>query len=180
MIPLFPQLRAALTEAWELAPEGATFVVDERMRQSAQGPGGWRNTNLRTTMLKIIRRAGLEPWPRPFHALRSSRQTELAERLPTHVVCAWLGNSEDIARKHYLMVTGEHFREALRTDGQDSAESDARRAATPAQQVAATNCTKPKASTQALDAAIGYAPTCDSGTLDAIGQVGWGGIRTPG
>lgn len=108
-IPLFPELATVLLEASELAEQGAVYVVDERMRFSAQGKSGWRNCNLRTTFEKIIKRAGLTPWPRIFHNLRSSRQTELAERFPSHVVCAWLGNSEDIAREHYLQVTDEHF-----------------------------------------------------------------------
>ena len=68
---------------------------------------------MRTQFERIIRRAGLEPWPRLFHNLRASRETELAERFPIHVVCAWLGNTPDIARKHYLQITDEHFQRAL-------------------------------------------------------------------
>jgi integrase len=113
VIPLFPELRGVLAEAFELAPEGAVYVVDERMRASSQGKAGWRNCNLRTTFEKIVKRAGLTPWPRLFHNLRSSRQTELAERFPSHVVCDWLGNSEDIARKHYYQPTDDHFARAL-------------------------------------------------------------------
>ena len=26
-----------------------------------------------------------------------------------HVVCAWIGNSQPVAAKHYLQVTEEHF-----------------------------------------------------------------------
>lgn len=75
---------------------------------------GWpaAGPNLRTTMEKIIRRAGLSPWPRLFHNMRASRETELTERFPVHVVTAWLGNTPEIARKHYLQVTDEHFRQA--------------------------------------------------------------------
>jgi hypothetical protein len=70
------------------------------------------NVNLRTTFLKIIKRAGLAPWERLFHNLRSSRQTELAETFPAHVVCDWLGNSEAVAMKHYLQTTDDHFSRA--------------------------------------------------------------------
>jgi len=115
VIPLFPELLPVLLEAAELAPEGAVYVVDEKMRKAALGPSGWKNCNLSTTFKKIIARAGLTPWKRPFHNLRSSRQTELAERFPSHVVCDWLGNSEDIARKHYLQVTDQHFADAIGT-----------------------------------------------------------------
>lgn len=108
-IPLFPELRQELEAAFD--PQ-SVYVVDERMRESAQGKAGWRNCNLRTTFEKIVKRAGLTPWPRLFHNLRSSRQTELAEHFPSHVVCDWLGNSEDIARKHYFQTTDDHFSRA--------------------------------------------------------------------
>ena len=111
-IPLFAELRPILAEAFDLAPEGAVYVVDERMQASSQGKAGWRNRNLRTTFTKIVGRAGLVAWPRLFHNLRSSRQTELAERFPSHVACDWLGNSEDIARKHYFQTTDDHFARA--------------------------------------------------------------------
>jgi hypothetical protein len=64
-------------------------------------------------MEKIIGRAGLSPWPRLFHNMRASRETELIERFAVHVVTAWLGNPPEIARKHYLQVTDEHFRQAV-------------------------------------------------------------------
>ena len=113
VVALFPELRAILREAFEAAPEGAVYVVDEKHRKASMGKAGWRNCNLRTTMEKIIRRAGLTPWPRLFHNLRSSRETELAERFPMHVVAAWLGHTETIAQKHYLQVTDQHFAAAV-------------------------------------------------------------------
>jgi hypothetical protein len=36
----------------------------------------------------------------PFQNLRSTRETELAEAYPIHVVIAWLGNSDNVAREH--------------------------------------------------------------------------------
>lgn len=86
MIPIFPELRKPLNEVWELAGEKQEFVIT-RYRDA--------NQNLRTTFLKIIKRAGLEPWPRLFHNLRATRETELAEPFPMHVVCEWIGNSTD-------------------------------------------------------------------------------------
>jgi hypothetical protein len=32
---------------------------------------------------------------------------------PTHVVCEWLGNTESVAREHYLRVTEDHFQDAI-------------------------------------------------------------------
>lgn len=112
MIPMFANLRPILAEALELAPVGAVYVVDERFRESAMGPKGWRNCNLRTTFEKIIARAGLTPWPRPFHNLRASCETELTQEHPLPVVIAWLGHSAEVALKHYCQVTDDDFRKA--------------------------------------------------------------------
>lgn len=114
-IPLFPELRPYLDESFELAVDGSEFVIDSVYRQSAMKATGWRIANLRTTFLKIIGRAGLKPWARPFHNLRASRETELIETYPIQVVTSWLGNSPTIAMKHYLLTTEEHFQRACLT-----------------------------------------------------------------
>jgi len=123
-------LRPILLDAEERAPVGAVYVVPERYRKAAQGKAGWRNCNLRTTFEKIVRRAGLEPWPRLFHNMRASRETELCETFPMHVVTAWMGNTPDIAMKHYCQVTDEHFQratEAAQNAAQYSPVSDGKR-----------------------------------------------------
>jgi integrase len=103
VVPIFPELRPFLEDADALAPEGREYVVN-RYRGD--------NANLRTQLLRILRKAGVKPWPRLFHNLRASCQTELENRFPSHVVCRWLGNSEAVARKHYLQVTEEHYAQA--------------------------------------------------------------------
>jgi len=132
-IPLFPELRPILAEAFDLAPDGAEFVVDEKYRKAAMGPTGWMNANLRTTLQKIIRRAGLQSWPRLFHNLRASRETELVETYPVQVVTGWLGNTPTVAMRHYLMTTDEHFESAIKGD---ASTGQTKAAQNPAQQVA--------------------------------------------
>ncbi len=102
-IPIFAELRPHLEQAWDAAGEGAEFVIN-RYRTA--------NANLRTRLERIIGKAGLEPWPKLFHNLRATRETELAQTFPLHVVCEWIGNSQAVAAKHYLQVTEDHFREA--------------------------------------------------------------------
>ena len=51
----------------------------------------------------------VDPWPKPFQNLRSTRETELVEEFPVHVVVKWLGNSAAVARRHYLQTTEKHF-----------------------------------------------------------------------
>jgi integrase len=71
-------------------------------------------TNLRTTFMKLIARAGYEPWPRLFHNMRASCATDWAEALPAHVVAKWLGHSPLVAAKHYLQTRDAHFEVAIR------------------------------------------------------------------
>lgn len=68
--------------------------------------------NLRTDVERIIRRAGLQPWPRLWVALRSSCETDLASAFPAHVVQRWLGHSACIADEHYLLITEADWRRA--------------------------------------------------------------------
>jgi len=106
-VPIFPELLPHLREVFEQAEPGVEFVIT-RYRDNTM--------NLRTQLLKIIRCAGEQPWPKLFQNLRSTRETELAEEYPLHVVCSWIGNSQPVAAKHYLQVTEDHFASAVGTD----------------------------------------------------------------
>jgi len=103
------------------------------------GEKGWMNCNLRTQFERLIRRAGLTPWPRLLHNLRASRETELAAEFPLHVVTRWLGNTPRIAMKHYLQVTEDDFARAAgkATASPESPASDAKPAAPAPNPVAA-------------------------------------------
>ncbi len=125
IIPLFPELLPILLEASELADDGAEYVVGGNYREAAQGPSGWRNSNLRTQFGRIVKRAGLSPWPRLFHNLRASRETELVKEHPIHVVTKWLGNTPTIATKHYLQVTDADFERATSRESKSGAKSGA-------------------------------------------------------
>ena len=108
VVPIFPELLPHLLDAWELAKSGEGYREDgfciERYRG---GP-----LNLRTQLARIIRRAGVKQWPKLWQNLRSTRQTELAERFPLQVVVAWIGNSQAVAMQHYLQTTDAHFEAA--------------------------------------------------------------------
>ena len=102
IVPIFPELEPYLRDAFD--PENV-FVVT--IAEAA-------TKNFRTRFTKIIKRAGVEPWPKLFQNLRATRQTELADTFPAHVVCDWLGNSQAVANKHYLHTTNEHFEQATK------------------------------------------------------------------
>jgi integrase len=99
-LPIFPEVRPYLEQAFDEAPEGSVYVTP-RGRSS--------NVNLRTGLQKIVKKAGVAKWGKLFQNLRASRETELMRECPAHVVRAWLGNSREVAEDHYLMVTDEDF-----------------------------------------------------------------------
>jgi len=125
-VPIFPELRPFLSKAFDEAKEGSVYVITRYRDLDA---------NLRTQFLRIIKRAGLTPWPKPFHNLRASRETELANAYPLHVACACIGNTASIAQKQYLSVTEDHFK--LATKG--GAKSGALEAQNQAQKPTATD-----------------------------------------
>jgi len=114
-----------------------------RTRRNAKPAGAWSN----------VTRAGLEPWPRLFHALRASWETELAKGYPIHVVTAWLGNTPRIAMKHYLQVTDADFERAAKTP----AEGGARSAQNAAQSGRAANREEPQKTSATLVGCASFA-----------------------
>ena len=90
IMPILPELRAYLEDAFN--PEEERCI--SRYCES--------NANMRKGFLQILKKAGLKPWPRLFHNLRGSLESDLAERYPIHTVVKWLGNSEAVAMRHYL------------------------------------------------------------------------------
>jgi integrase len=161
VIPLFPTVRPFLEAAWDKAPEGAEYVIPEEYRRRAQGPAGWGNANLRTTLEKIVRRAGLEPWPRLWHSMRASCETDLARQFPLAVVAKWLGNTQAVAMRHYVDVTDADF-ERARMGGELANEKAAQKAA---QQAHAKERSEPQPASAAHEktpAMPGFANPCDT------------------
>ena len=97
-IPLFAELESVLLAEFAGLPEGtdleATPVISRYRDPSV---------NLRTQLERIIKRAGLTAWPKLFHNLRASRETELMREYDLATVCKWIGNSPGVAAKHYAM-----------------------------------------------------------------------------
>lgn len=101
VIPLFLEILPYLHQAFEEAEPGGG-VRDHR-------PLAARWHQSRQQLNRFITRAGLTPWPRVWHNLRASRQTELSARFPPHVVCTWLGNTTTVATPHDLTVRESDF-----------------------------------------------------------------------
>ena len=101
--PIFPELLPHLMRAREMADSGQEWVVTRYDAKS----------NIATTFTKIIKRAGLEVWPKLMQNLRATRETELIAVYPIKDVASWLGNSAPIAMKHYAMTMKSSFERAI-------------------------------------------------------------------
>jgi hypothetical protein len=77
VVPISPELRSILADAFELAEPGATEIVPMALR---------KGVNLRTHLERIIAKAGHEVWPRLFQNPRASCATDWVERYPSHRV----------------------------------------------------------------------------------------------
>ena len=171
-IPLFEDLKPYLEDARELALPGQTHVVGGGHLAKANGANGWKNCNLRTAFERIVSRAGLEPWPRLFHNLRSSRETELLEEFPVHVVAGWMGHDAKVSLKHYAQTTEDHFQRAA-----GGAQSGAVVAQKAAQQSAVGNRGESKSSPENEEGEALTASPCESLPLGAHVFSGEGGIQ---
>lgn len=103
--PLFPELYLALYEGYLMKSADNDFVV-QKFR-------GDNKVNVGPVFTKILKKAGVKPWPRIMQNMRSTRETELLDLgHPLHLVTAWLGNTPRVATMHYLQVTDHHFQKA--------------------------------------------------------------------
>ncbi len=140
VVPIFPELLGPLQEAWDAAEPGQVHVLP--MLQQVTGSA------LRKPLLAAIKAAGVEPWPKLWTALRATRDTELRETFPVHVVEVWLGHEDRVAKRNYTQVTEEHYRRAVKpphtepTAKMGAAESGAQEVQNPVQHPTARECTE--------------------------------------
>lgn len=123
VVPMFPELRPLLLDAFEAAPEGAEYAIT-RYRDATQNVG--------THFRRIIKRAGVKPWPRLWQNLRASRESELMRDYDLSTACAWIGNSPAVAARHYAMSVDRDadFRKAIGLDeAQQKAQQKAQQSA---------------------------------------------------
>lgn len=106
--PLLPQVVNALVDLRAFASPGIDLIFADRKATA----------NLRTRMTKIVNAAGLKVWPKLFHNLRATLQTELSQIHPLYVVCRWLGNSPRVADKHYLSLPDSVYVDAAQKAAQ--------------------------------------------------------------
>ncbi len=161
VIPLFPELYPYLLDSFTKAEDGQEYVVGHYSSRTLS------KAALRTQAVRIIRRAGLEPWPKLFTNCRSSCIIDLSHKFPIHVATAWMGHSPKTAMTHYLAVLESDFEKALKVEKHD-ANSDAFTGKTtsgmtrnPTQNLAAMSGIEKKESYFGLENIGGNASHCD-------------------
>jgi len=113
-VPMMPELRDVLRTAFEEAEEGASYVCPSVRLKS---------NNFCTQGARIIERAGLKVWPKPFVNCRSSCATDMGERFPIKTAAEWLGHSPTIALAHYHRSRADVHALTLIRGGLSPAES---------------------------------------------------------
>jgi len=111
VIPMFEGILPLLEAVYDQAEEkGSPFVI-ARLRRLFDRPNENTNTNMGTLFIDRILKAGETPWPKPFHAMRASCETDLLNdnRVKPHVVARWVGHNIQIALKHYARIKDEDF-----------------------------------------------------------------------
>jgi integrase len=88
-IPIFPELVPHIEAIRTMYVSGLTTL----------SPSG-----ITDRVKKLLTLVNIKPWPRLWHSMRATRETELIKAYGINAACLWLGNSERVALKHYSLV----------------------------------------------------------------------------
>ena len=134
---------------------------------------------------RIVERAGFNRWPRLLQNLRSSCATDWASKYPVHESSKWMGQSVNIASKHYLQQRDLHFQSVTGIGPwvtsavqQDGAESGAVRVQNRVQHGAAPDCMEMQSSSLNPETQRGCASSCEPAQPSATQINGRSRIRT--
>lgn len=103
-VPIFDELLPHLRR------HRAMTETDSRYVQSRYP----RDMNITKLVQACATRTGVTIWPDFWQSMRSTRQSELEkQRFQIKAICNWLGNSPQVAQKHYLMAMEGEFDRAI-------------------------------------------------------------------
>lgn len=104
VVPVVPELRTSLLEAFGQAEPGAEKVIAE---------GAINIKNISRDFTVLCGRAGVKRYAKPFHTLRKTCLTVWARQFPQHVVAAWAGHaSSETTSEYYLQVSEAEYEKA--------------------------------------------------------------------
>jgi len=145
VVPISTRLQEVLLEAHSRSREADGFIL----------PTLRTHTNPGMRLARAIEAAKVKPWPRPFHTLRASCETDWYAAEGLAAAAAYAGNSPRVATNHYIRPTDASFRRAAGGGGPDG-ERPPKSAPTPGvgtggKQPAATPCSHGTAEPFPLD-----------------------------
>ena len=101
-VPLFSEVATELDKLRSLpGNEDREYIINRYNNRE--------KTNLVEPFTKIATRAGIGKIVRPFDNMRASRATEIERGYGAKAESVWLGHSQEVAKKSYLMVTEEAY-----------------------------------------------------------------------
>lgn len=162
-VPIFPEIREALLQAFEQAHEGEDLIF--------AGEYGLALKNMRTQLQRLCDRAGVSRWPKAFQNMRASRASELVRDHAAACATAWLGHSPTVAARHYWSASPEDFRRAAGLT-QNAAHLTAHNAA---QHPSAPDCSDAQPEQQTSNGkgfTLDRAPECDTMRNAKVGVTG--------
>jgi integrase len=101
--PMYPELVPYLQELAEQVGPGVDVPLSALVFPLVSDAA----VNLRTSLRRFIVKAGVQVWPKLFHNLRSSRETELLAKYSIADVCNWFGHSPAVAARFYAQARTE-------------------------------------------------------------------------
>lgn len=119
-IPIFPELQSLILSHFEAVPDGTVYVF----------PNLRSHSNLSTIAKRYVEAAGFTVWPEFWNSLRASRETDLMDSHGLRRACAWIGNTPNVAIKHYGLLKHSDYIDAGAESG--VSKSDAKSDAAPA------------------------------------------------
>lgn len=116
-IPIFPELQSLILSHSEAVPDGTIYVF----------PNLRSHSNLSTIAKRYVEAAGFTVWSEFWNSLRASRETDLMDSHGLRRACAWIGNTPNVAIKHYALLKHSDYVDAGVENGtlKSGAKSDA-------------------------------------------------------
>lgn len=153
--PIFPEIRQALEDLLPITGE-SEYVLNVLRTKSK---------NWRTPLEKMMIRAGMTPWGALFNSMRASGEIDIARTHGLQNAVEWVGNSVQVAMKHYLRATGADFTRAANQESNFAPKSAPECAATEA------NGAEMRPRLLPLDTATGTAKLCKPNRKRASGEI---------
>lgn len=105
-VPICPNLGRLLLEAYDKAADGPGRVVCIRSLAAVN-----------RDFFRLLDRAGVPRYSKPFHTLRKNCITDWAQDFPMHVVKEWAGHSSLVTTdEYYLKVSPAEYKSAAEAD----------------------------------------------------------------